>query len=72
MFFYLADTSNQRPFVLINKPSYKSILIYSSPALAHFLLKERNLPGQVMAFTHEETGCCLNPMANSRNQLLYL
>ena len=54
MFFYLADKSNQRPFVLINKPSYKSILIYSSPALAHFLLKERNLPGQVMALTHEE------------------
>jgi hypothetical protein len=55
MFFYLADKTNQRPILLINKePSYKSILIYSSPILAHFLLKERNLPGQVMGLPYQE------------------
>ena len=55
MFFYLADKVNQRPIVIINKePSYKSILIYSSLVLAHFLLKERNLPGQVMGLSYED------------------
>lgn len=55
MFFYLADKANQRPICLINKePAYKSILIYSSPILAHFLLKERNLLGQVMSLPYQE------------------